>query len=86
MYQQRMSQVLVVGNELKIAHDSRYSTLDQCVFGCGCSIWLQAVVVVLYFFIHSQSPSYYSSQKAKVSFGPWFSVCVLVDFSVNTGR
>ncbi len=45
---------------------------DQCAFGCRCSIRLQAVVVVLYFFIHSQSRSYYSSQKAKVSFCPWF--------------
>ncbi len=76
MYQQRMSPVLVVRNELKIAHDSRYSTSDQCAFGCRCSIRLQAVVVVLYFFIHSQSRSYYSSQKAKVSFCPWFSMCV----------
>ncbi len=77
MYQQRMSHVLVVRNELKIAHDSQYSTSDQCVFGCRCSIRLQAVVVVLYFFIHSQSRSYYSSQKGKVSFCPWFSMCWL---------
>ncbi len=52
-----------------------YSTSDQCAFGCRCSIRLQAVVVVLYFFIHSQSRSYYSSQKEGFIL-PLVSMCV----------
>lgn len=73
MYQQSMSQVLVVRNELKTAHDSWQSTFDQCVCGWGCSIRLQAVVVVLYFFIHSITVFLF---KAKVSVCSWFSMCV----------